>query len=279
MSTVSRPSDKKSRAVPSGRDPFRYGWRDVWVTRPDGTEVFEQIPLTLEDVLHPEVGDFIVQTDAHDSDRSYLKNVFKFRTAGDPETIVLADCRVDLNLAGVRPLGPDVAMFCGVKRFIDWETFDVAAERASPLLVVEITSRATSKNDLGLKVQYYHQAKVPLYVIADARGRGARRRLTLIAYEYARKGYKPIAPDKKGRINLEPVRLWLGTTRDARGGYDRLVCFDPDTGEELGDYAAVVEAAAKAVELARAETKARAEAEARIRELEAELKQLRKAES
>jgi Uma2 family endonuclease len=279
MSTVSKSSAKKSRPGRSGKDPIRYGWREVTVKRPDGSEDFQQIPLTEEDILHPEEGDFIAQTDAHDSDRSYLKNVFKLRTGGEPDTVVIADCRVDWNLPGVKPLGPDVAVFCGVRRFIDWETFDVAAEGARPLLVVEITSRATRKNDLVKKVKYYHQAKVPLYVIADARGRGTKRRVSLIAYEYARKAYKPIAPDKKGRINLAAVRLWLGTTRDPRGGYDRLVCFDPHTGDELGDYAAVVEAAAKAREQARADAKALAEAEARIRQLEAELKQLRRAES
>jgi hypothetical protein len=44
----------------------------VRVPKPDGTEALEQVPLTLEDVLHPELGDTIVQTDAHDSDRAYL---------------------------------------------------------------------------------------------------------------------------------------------------------------------------------------------------------------
>ena len=46
------------------------------ITRPDGTADFDQVPLTEEDVLHPKVGDFIVQTDAHDEDRIYLKQVF-----------------------------------------------------------------------------------------------------------------------------------------------------------------------------------------------------------
>ena len=80
---------------------------------PDGTESFDQIPLTLEDVLFPEVGDFIVQTDAHDSDVRYLKGVFKSRLTGDPTAAVVSDCRVDWNLQGVRPLGPDIAVFSG----------------------------------------------------------------------------------------------------------------------------------------------------------------------
>lgn len=300
MSTVSRRSGKKPPATPPKHDPYRYGWRYVRVKQPDGTEAFDQVPLTLEDVLHPEVGDFIVETDAHDSDRVYLKDVFKARAAGILEAVVLGNCRVDWNLPGVRPLGPDIAVFVGVKRYIDWETFDVAAEGARPLLVVEITSRATRKNDLGIKLHFYHQAKVPLYLIADVVGRGAKRRLKLIGYEYAAKEYKPIAPDEKGRIYLEPLRLWMGTRRDPQGGYDRLVCFDADTGQELGDYAAVIEAAEKAVDHARAaerqaraeararvqaearaeaEAQARAQAEARVRELEAQLERFRAGES
>ena len=67
MSTVSKSRPPR----PPEPDPYRYGWRYVRVTRPDGTEEFDQVPLTLEDVLHPEVGDFIVQTDGHDSDLNY----------------------------------------------------------------------------------------------------------------------------------------------------------------------------------------------------------------
>jgi colicin import membrane protein len=67
MSTISRRPPSKSQPPP-GPDPFRYGWRYVRVTRPDGTVVLDRVPLTLEDVLHPEVGDIILQSDPHGSD-------------------------------------------------------------------------------------------------------------------------------------------------------------------------------------------------------------------
>ncbi len=109
-------------------DRFRYGWRYVRVVAPDGSEKSEQVPLTLKDVLFPKTGDFIVQTSAHDDDVGYLKDVCKARLAGDKTAAVLSDCRVDWNLKGVEPLGPDVAAFLGVRRHRDWATFDVAAE-------------------------------------------------------------------------------------------------------------------------------------------------------
>jgi colicin import membrane protein len=237
LSTVSKSPASKSPHARREQDPYRYGWRYVPITRPDGTEDFDQVPLTEEDVLHPEVGDFIVQTKAHDEDRIYLKQVFETQLEDEPAAAVISDHLVDWNIPGVRPLAPDIAVFWSVKRHDDWETFDVKAEGARPALVVEVTSRSTRKNDLGVKVDYYHRAKVPLYLIADAVGRGARRRVKLIGRRYTRSEYKLITPGEHGRIYLEPVRLWVGITRDPGKGYEWLACYDPDTGEELGDYA------------------------------------------
>ncbi len=303
MSTVRKTPGQQPR--PARRRPaaFRYGWRDVLITRPDGTEALDQIPLTLEDVLHPEEGDHILETDAHDWDRIYLKEVFSAQFDHYPAAVVLADCGVDLNIPNVRPICPDIAVFFNVKRHINWGIFDVAAEGAQPKLVVEVSSRSTRTHDFGAKFDYYHRAKVPMYVIADTAGRGGNRRIKLIGYQYEPEAYKPIPVGSDGRIYLEPVRLWLGTTRDRRAGYVRLACFDPDTGDELGDYTAVNRALAEARAVAhadsearaeaearakaeaqaradaearsRAESQARADAEARIRELEAELKRSR----
>ncbi len=302
MSTASKSRSLKpyepSKPEP---DPYRYGWRYVRVVGPDGIETFDQVPLTLEDVLFPEEGDFIVQTEGHVGDVLYLRAVFKAQLAGDPTAKVTTDCRVDWNLPGVRPLGPDLAVFFGVRpRRRTWATFNVAAEGARPALVVEVTSPETRKNDVGPKLKFYHRAKVPLYVIADATEHDDERSLKLTAYRYAPRGYQKIAPDAQGRIDLEAVGLLLGVTRDPGSDLDRLACYDPLTGKELGDYTALKQAHEQAEAVAReakrqaqaarrqaridaqaraeaevraeAEAKARAEAEARIRELEAELK-------
>jgi Uma2 family endonuclease len=287
MSTVST----SGVHVPSGPepDPFRYGWRYVKHVGPDGEETLDQIPLSLEDVLFPETGDFIVQTDAHNSDLTYLKDVFKARLAGQATTVVVSDCRVDWNLPGVRPLGPDIAVFADVERHRDWATLDVAAEGARPLLVVEVTSLDTRQNDVGKKVDFYYRAGIPLYVVADVLEEDDfERRLELIVYRHTADGYERIRPDERGWIWLEPIGVWLGIAPEARLGYDRLACFDPETGEEIGDYTAISQAleaeararaeaetrAALAEARAQAEAETRARAEARIRALEAELKRL-----
>ncbi|MGP0062701.1 MAG: Uma2 family endonuclease [Isosphaeraceae bacterium] len=267
MSTVSRSRPPESPR--RGPDPYRYGWRYVAVTAPDGTETFDQVPLTLEDLLFPQEGDFIVQTRAHNSDVKYLADVFEAQLIGDPEAWVIPDGRVDWNLPGVRPLGPDIAVFLGVRRYDEWETFSVAAVGARPALVVEITSRSTRKNDLGVKVKFYHQAKVPVYLIADVTGRGAKRRVNLIGYRYTRRGYRRIEPDAQGRIHLEALRLTVGVTHDRRVGFERVACFDAENGEELGDYTAMKEDRQQAKALAEAEAQARDKAEKRA-EVEAQ---------
>jgi colicin import membrane protein len=299
MSTV---STSTARFTPEPEvDPFRYGWRYVRAQAPDGTESFDQVPLSLEDVLFPQTGDFIVQTDAHDSDLNYLKDVFKAQLAAHPSAAVVSDCRVDWNLPGVRPLGPDIAVFFDVKQYRVWATLDVAAERVRPAMVVEVTSRDTRRNDVETKVDYYRQAKVPLYVIADVvEEDDFTRRLELIAYTLTADGYKRVAADARGWLWLEPVRVWLGVARERRLGYERLACFDSSTGEEIGDYTAISQALTTAAEArnqaearalvaaearteaetrafmaearASVEAEARRQAEARIRALEAELK-------
>jgi colicin import membrane protein len=296
MSTVSKPRGPKPTPPDPDDDPYRYGWRFVRAKTANGSYREKQVPMTEKDLLFPRIGDFIVPTQGHIQDVTYLKAVFTSQVAGDPSAAVMADCRVNFNLPKVKPLGPDVSLFWGIKRQRDWATFNVAKEAAKPALVVEITSESTRKNDLGIKVTYYHQARVPFYLVVDVTRPNGVRHLTLIGHRYTPQRFERIEPDAQGRIGLEAVGLYVGVTHDRVAGYERLACFDPKTGEELGDYSALREAidqarteAQRAKRQARAnakarleaearttaEVQARLEAEARIRELEAELEQFR----
>ena len=48
-----------------------------------------------------------------------------------------------------------------------------------------------------------------------------------------------------------PVGLWLGVVRDPEGDFDRLACFDGETGDEVGDYQAISQALEAATEAQR----------------------------
>ena len=159
------------------RRPFRYGWRLVPRPTPDNPHHLEQVPLTLEDVLHPEVGDFIVHSDRHAIDRMYLTAVLRTRLEESGAAIVLSDVRIAWDVPDLRPHGPDVMVIPGIVERQDWSTFDVAVEGARPAMIIEITSPETRENDLEIKVDHYARAGVPQYVIVDNQSRrGARRR-------------------------------------------------------------------------------------------------------
>ena len=275
--------------TPPETDPFRYGWRLVPRPTPDDPYNLEQVPLTLEDVLHPETGDFIVHSDRHETDRMYLTAVLRARLESAGVAIVLSDVRIAWDLPDLRPHGPDVMVIPGVAERQDWSTFDVAVEGARPALIIEITSPETRVNDLKRKAVHYARAGVAQYVIVDDTGRGGVRRLRLLDYRLEGTVYRLQEPDADGRVHLAIADIWLGIRRD------HVVCYDA-AGREIGDYVTVVRQAAKAEARAKqaatrakeaavrarreaaareAEARLRAAAEARLRALEEELRRLR----
>jgi len=269
-----KPNADPSTATPerrrrSGKASFDYGYREVLKKLPDGRETWVRIPLTLEDVLHPEFGDVHVLGDPHDDDCNYLKDVLKDRFAADPAVVVFSDCGIFWDVPGLRHHSPDLSVIFGVKRRKDWQTFHVKVEKVRPALIVEVTSPKTRVNDVKTKVEQYARAKVPHYAIADARTEEGKRRLALIAYQLKGKTYEPVDLDEHGRAWLAPVGLWLGVKQNPETGGDRVALIDPATNQEIGDYTAVNQA--RAAEAQRADTEAqRANTEAQRADAEAQ---------
>jgi hypothetical protein len=127
--------------------PFRYGWRHVPTTRPDGSRTFEEVPLTWEGLLFPEEDDRGVEKPPHTRDRSYLHYSLCRHFDQRIDALVLADCRVDCAVPGMRPIRPDVTVLFGVKKWLQQGTFRVAEEGGRPVLAVEITSPNTHTHD------------------------------------------------------------------------------------------------------------------------------------
>jgi len=283
MSTIQE-TNKPASSIEAEMYRFRYGWRDVRLTRPDGSIEYDQIPLTLEDVLHPEEGDQLVSSHAHALDCNYLLNVSSERLAGDPTAVVLSDVFIYWEKPEWKHHRPDIAVILGVRRQKDWASFYVVEEGTRPALIIEVVSPSTRVNDVETKVEEYAQVGVRHYVIADAWESDGRHHLALIDYRLGLDGHYERQPlDGQGRVRLEePGRLWLGIVDNPELGGDRLALFDPATGAEIGDYRQLSEAlAAKKADLAAKEADLAAKeadlaaAEARVRELEAQLQQLR----
>jgi hypothetical protein len=270
------PDPRVTRPEP---DPWRYGWRERGERQPDGSWRSKRIPLTQQDVLHPQEGDFIMQNPAHNQDCSELKNVAEFRLAGRLGFVVLGDCRIDWGIEGLGAHGPDIAVFENVG---PWDptcgTFYVAQIGARVLLVIEVTSPSTRDLDLNEKVLEYYRAGVPLYAVVDRREAENGQGISIMGYKAVPGGYVRMEVNQLGRLWLEPLQLWLGVEGD------HVACFD-DRGNRFGAYTEIamrleaatqradaeVRRAAAAEAKAQAEIEVRLQLEAKVRELEARL--------
>lgn len=259
------------KCAPELPNPFRFGWRDVQQIGPDGSKRWVQVPLTAEDALHPQEGDHISENRQQCRDRSYLYSVLEWRLSGDPQALVLSDCLINWGVRGLGNHSPDISIFEGVRdpQHRNWGTFHVAAEGARPVLAIEIVSpdahdRRVRDNDVVIKVREYYRAGVPLYIIVDQEREDGPRQL--IGYRRGARKYLKIRPDVQGRLLLTAARLLLGL-RD-----ERVVCWDVDTGEEIGDLTSMAQARDAEAQARRAAETALAAAEARIRELEARIR-------
>jgi colicin import membrane protein len=280
MSTLITPVNPAGAPPPD--PPIVYGYREIVTKRPDGTYDNVRIPLTLEDCLHPEMGDVLMESSLHDEIRMYLAGVFRWKTAHDPSALVLSDTGVYWDKPSLRHHAPDVAVIFGVtQRKANYTRFDVAQEKTRPRLIVEIVSPNMRANDVNEKLIQYQLACVPTYVILDkAREEDSWQ---VRSYQWTPTHYLDMPKDEHGRVWLEPVGVWL----EVQG--QNVQCRDGATGELIGDYTqsrqeaceqraqAQMERARADQETARAdaELQARLAAEARLQELEEELARLR----
>jgi Uma2 family endonuclease len=225
-----------NRSSPPDSPPF-YGWRYLRRTRPDGSTELEEVPLTLEDVLHPQEYDKIPESPRHNADRDYLAQVLSTRVP-KPGGQVLSECLVDWGVEGILPHCPDIVVFEGLQKPLDEDkaTFRLAEYGARCLLVIEVVSPHTRSNDVVSKRDEYHKAGVPLYVLVDQEDYGRPRQI--LALRHRTESYVLVPPDAQGRASLGSLGLLLGLQED------RAVCYDADTGRRFEDYCEISRALA-----------------------------------
>lgn len=251
---------------PFADDPFARGWRVVTETGPDGAVVEREIPLTEEDLLHPEEGDVIVQNDPHHREVMYLFYVFDTVCSPRGDHLVLSDHRVAWGVRGIRPHCPDVVVFDGSP---EWdrtrlETFPAGEVVARPLLVVEVTSPSTRRNDLEPKRDQYYRLGIPYYLIIDRLAGPSRDAVQLVGLRRGPKGWRQARPNEQGRLLLPTVDLWVGVEGD------RVVCYDeegepyPVYSEAMSRLSEEVETRREALRALEIETQGRAAAERKL---------------
>ncbi|GIW01228.1 Uma2 family endonuclease [Roseiflexus sp.] len=132
-------------------------------TVPDGSIAFEQVPLTPEDVLHPQEGDQVTHSNLHRHICVYLYTVLRRRLAGVTGAVVLYDVRIAWDDLALKAHRPDLAAIFGIREHKNWSAFDVAAEGVRPTVLIEITSPETREIDLTVKLDEYDLAGVEFY--------------------------------------------------------------------------------------------------------------------
>lgn len=260
---------------------YPYGWRDHRTRLPDGKWVWQRIPLTLYDALHPQEDDVLMPSHEHEQLRTYLTNVIMAQVVDEPTAVVLSDTNVKWDVIEIAPHRPDLALIFGVRKKQNWGTFDVAEEGTRPSLIIEITSPKTRQLDFEDKYLQYEQVGVPFYAIIDLKRSKHKVERTLYGYRLTPEGYIPAPLNERGWLWLDPVGGWLAVVGQT------IACYDKD-GNLIQEYAALAKAKRSAdkraaTERARAraaearasqEAQARAAAEARAAELEERVRRL-----
>jgi Uma2 family endonuclease len=224
------PADWELEPAPKA-DPFPYGWRPKYVHLPSGEVIEEQIPLTPEDLLDPQLGDVVPQSGEHFDYAHSTAQVLRDRYSSQPDVYVAGDMKMLWGIPGLEEPAPDVAV---IPRYRPRETppssFDVLAEGTRPCLVLEVVSPDLAENDYVKKVEIYQQAGIPEYVLLDPPRRATKNRLLLTGHRLGTDGrYREIQPDGEGFLLSETTQLRFGVDRDGK----TLVIVDALTGQRL----------------------------------------------
>ena len=208
-------------------DPYRYGWRYLTENVDDRIIITGRIPLTLEDLLHPEEEDFRMQNPAHTIACHYLRAVDLKQLDNEPNALILSDTRVDWSVPGIKPFGPDITVIMnGKMEPLDKGTYVSGEDGDQPVMIIEVTSPSTRDQDFDDKPILMQQVGLPYYFVVDLATRNKR----VYCYELNSAGhYIGIKPDEQGRVWMRPVSMWLGLNDG------RVECFNAQ-GELMLDY-------------------------------------------
>ncbi len=277
MPIYARSAPQKPITPPPSIDKFPYGWRLKTKTLPSGDKIDYEVPLTIDDLLEPQLGDCMIQRDRHLRSNTNLFTVFDNRYANDPSVGVFSDLKMVWGIPGLKEPAPDVAVVPNLQNQdeeADRPTFKVLQEGTRPGLVIEIMSPGYPGDDTE-KVNIYEQAGVQEYIIINPHSEKAIPYYEIRGYRLVNGKYQLITPDRQGRLLSQTTGVWFGVYQKGR----RLKLRDAHTGKWLlnareTEAALLTETKArqKAEERALAEAAARlAETAARIAETEARL--------
>lgn len=284
------PADWETETSSPGADPFPYGWRIRHVRLPSGEVAEQQIPLTPEDLLDPQLGDVVVQGTKHYRETHDVGGPIWNHFRPREDVLVASDLKMLWGIPDLPEPAPDVAVIFGVRdRDADRESFDCVREGTRPSLVIEVVSAKDAKvrrNDYEHKVKIYEEVGILEYILLDPPTRFTKGRCLLTGYRLgADRKYRPIQLDAQGFLLSETTQLRFGVAKDGRS----FQVIDAVAGKPLLKHPEIEEAwkveiearraaekrATEAREQAAREAEARKVAEKRAETAEAEVARLR----
>ncbi|HEX4495611.1 MAG TPA: Uma2 family endonuclease [Thermoanaerobaculia bacterium] len=268
------PADEDPEAVSWRTDPFRYGSRWKRTRLPNGDIDEQEIPLTAEDLLDPQLGDEVTQSDPHFEFLLRLAGLLRGHYGVRNDVLVAGDMKMFWGIPGLKEPSPDIAIIPGVRKKYDPDrgSFDAAREGALPCLIIEIVSATDAevrRNDYEKKVEIYQQVGIPEYLILDPPTSFTQGRLLWTGYRQGADGrYRRIAPDRDGLLLSETTGLLFGTGKDG----ETLLIVDARTGERLLEPREQVVREAEARKAAEQQMRFEAEARKAVEEENARLR-------
>ncbi|MEM7533552.1 MAG: Uma2 family endonuclease [Chloroflexota bacterium] len=234
---VTKPDPKEDDTI--------YGWRTVCEMDEDGNEHWIEIPLTLEDYLHPQEGDKFMINSGHDVITGYICSAlgtyigYRTRIVDGVGSVSYGDVGIDWNIPDEAAISPDVSIIHNVRNPLEIRgIFNIAEEGTTPSLVIEVTSPSTRSADFHQKFEKYERREVPYYIIVDTMDKTS---FQLVGYEMIGNGYVEMTPNEQGWLWMPPVNAWIGV----QGNEVR--CYDAD-GNYLPSHAETTEQLAETSE-------------------------------
>lgn len=188
------------------------------------------IPLQHDDVYYPTSdGKPMAETALHQKEMVYLIQALGDWFEGEPDVYVGGNMLFYHVQGDPRSVfSPGVFVTRGISKEPPRECYKLWEEGRPPCLIIEVTSRTTSREDLKGKRALYERLGVEEYFLHDPRDEYLRP--SLQGYRLAGSRYQEIAPEADGSLTSRTTGLRLRR----EGEHLRLI--DPTTGRPLPSF-------------------------------------------
>jgi Uma2 family endonuclease len=224
--------DTDSEGYGPEKDPFFYGERILVGYDEAGDVTYRCVPLSPDDFLDPQEGDYYMQGSLHHETVDDLVSIFRHHLEGRENIKVYSDLKIIWNPGGKNP-APDISVVADVRNPEKHRNvFDTAEEETGPFFVLEVVSPRYREQDVEKKPEIYRKAGVSEYIIVDPGTKSPESTelsYTVRGYRLIGSRYVKTAPDARGRIYSRTTDLWVGVSESG----NRIIIYDGETDEPI----------------------------------------------